>query len=298
MRHRELAEGTRVQERRPPEPAPLPLHALLAMQQTAGNQAVGRVLARMKVHPNKRAGFLTAAMAGAPAPATADELLLAMLNAYGATFPRIKSPGPWATAGAAIESLTAANKFDEQDEDAFRKAAVTKFPPDAKQVKAAKVADEEETRARLRRERGPVEAKFGDHIFKGITKSDGEPGGYHSIKGNSPTHEAFGDETDLERGVYQQSVRFKADRTNVKKTQSTFFPKAASKDDVLDGITSVFGKTGLTKGTKTMSFPETLKDIRLEQIDGTTIFPAGGGGLTGEGWMSKADREAAKKKAK
>jgi hypothetical protein len=236
-------------------------------------------------------------MAGGTPPTTADELLLAMLNAYGAGFPRIKSPAPWTSAAAAIESLIAANKFDKQDEEEFRKAALVRFPPNAQQAQAAAEADVSQTRARLRQERDPVEKKFGDHIFKGITKTDGEPGGYHSINGTSPTHEAFGAETELDRGVYQQSVRFISDPTNVKKTQSTFFPKAASKDDVLDGITSVFGKTGSAKGTMTMSFPDTLKDIKLQQIDDKTIFPAGGAGLTGEGWKSKQDREAAKKEA-
>jgi EndoU nuclease-like protein len=40
MRVGEFAEGKRGQERRPSEPAPLPLHAMLALQQSAGNQAV------------------------------------------------------------------------------------------------------------------------------------------------------------------------------------------------------------------------------------------------------------------
>jgi hypothetical protein len=227
-------------------------------------------------------------MAGANPPTTADELMLAMLRAYGATLQRLKPPPqPWTTIAEAVKSLTDSNKFEDSDEKAFRQAALARIPPTAGQAQAAAEADVNATRQRLRKERKPVEEKFGDHIFKGITKTDGEPGGYHSINGTSPTHEAFGKETPLEKGVYQQSVRFISEPTNVKKTQSTFFPKTATKDDVLDGITSVFGVTGSAKGTMTMSFPDNLKDIKLQQIDATTVFPAGGGAKTGEGWKKK-----------
>ena len=80
MHHRELAEGESVQERRPPEPAPLPLHALLELQRRAGNQAVGRVLAREKVPDQRRNGFVKAATTGKTAATSADALLLAMLQ--------------------------------------------------------------------------------------------------------------------------------------------------------------------------------------------------------------------------
>jgi len=293
MNTRRFAEGERVkEERRPPEPAPLPLHALLRMQQGAGNQAVGRILARVKVHKKTREGLEQTAMTTLPAPTTGEEVLLRMLNAYGASI-KPKARGPWQDSATAIGELKSANKFDDGDEKEFKAVANTRFPPE----QGAAVVDDA-TKNLIAKERPAVEGKFSDHIFKGITKSDGEPGGYHSINGASPTHEAFGTPTELEKGVYQRSVRFIADTTHIKKTQSTFFPDAATKDEVLDGVTSVMGVTGRKKGVMTISYPTTLKGIRLQQIDDETIFPAGGGPLTGEGWMSKGDREKAKKQQK
>jgi hypothetical protein len=47
MRVHEREDVRSGEQRRPPEPSPLPLHAVLALQRSAGNQAVGRVLARL-----------------------------------------------------------------------------------------------------------------------------------------------------------------------------------------------------------------------------------------------------------
>jgi len=299
MYHRELAEGESVQERRPPEPAPLPLHALLELQRTAGNQAVGRVLARQKVPDPRRNGFVKAATTGKTAATSADALLLAMCNAYGAT---LKPPqGAWATADAAITALRALQpvKFDAEDETAFRKAANDKFPAADGGGGTRAAANTERLKQEIREDRPDVERRFSAHIFHGIWKTNGEPGGYHAVNGNSPTHEAYGDETPVgTQGVYQRSVRAKADKTNIKETQSTFFPKAASKDQVLDGVTTVYGAHGAERGLSSMQYPDTLKGIGLQQIDGTTIFPSGGGGLVAEGWKSKEQkaREAAQEK--
>jgi len=190
-------------------------------------------------------------------------------------------------------------KFDAEDETAFRKAANDKFPAADGGGGTRAAANTERLKQEIREDRPDVERRFSAHIFHGIWKTNGEPGGYHAVNGNSPTHEAYGDETPVgTQGVYQRSVRAKADKTNIKETQSTFFPKAASKDQVLDGVTTVYGARGAERGLSSMQYPDTLKGIGLQQIDGTTIFPSGGGGLVAEGWKSKEQkaREAAQEK--
>jgi hypothetical protein len=296
MDARELAEGERVkEERRPSEPAPLPLHALLLLQQGAGNLAVGRLLARQKVNDQRRNGFLKAATTGKTGAKTAADTLKAMCNAYGATLK--PAQGPWADGDTAITALLALNpvKFDAEDEAAFRKAADDKFPTAGANAGQAAAANTQRLVQEIREDRPAVEDEFAGHIFDGVWKTDGEPGGYHSINGPSATHEAFGEATPIGNGVYQRSVRARDDHTNVKKSQSTFFPDAADKDDVLNGVTTVYGRRGRERGLTTMQYPDRLKGIRLQQIDGTTIFPAGGGPLRGEGWMSAEEKKKAKR---
>ena len=297
MNTRRFAEGERVkEERRPPEPAPLPLHALLELQRTAGNQAVGRMIARQKVPDQRRSGFLKQVTTGKTGTTTAATTLLAMLNAYGLTV-KPKALGPWVDPEVAITALKAAKKFDDDDEREFRKAADDKFPaPRAEGAEAGPDANTVRLETEIAEDRQAVEDQFSVHIFDGIWKTNGEPGGYHSVRGNSATHEAFGKETPIgAQGVYQQSVRQKDDHTNIKESQSTFFPKTASKDDVIKGVTTVFGARGRQRGLTTMQYPKDLKGIVLQQIDATTVFPAGGGGKRGEGWMSAEDKKKAKK---
>jgi len=63
---------------------------------------------------------------------------------------------------------------------------------------------------------------------------------------------------------------------------------------VLDAITSVYGRRGVEKGYTSTKYPDTLKDIELQQINGTTAFPAGGAARTGEGWVPKNPHQAQK----
>ena len=170
MHHRELTEGERVQERRPPEPAPLPLHALLALQQSAGNQAVGaRARAPEGHRPAPQRLRQVGAMAGKTGATTADALLLAMCNALRRITLK-PAPGAMADADAAITALMAVQpvKFDAEDETAFAQGRERQVP---RRPTAAQAARRRRTRSGSSRRSGrtapEVERKFSDHIFKG-----------------------------------------------------------------------------------------------------------------------------------
>src|SRR4051794_7990805 len=111
------------QERRPREPAELPLHALLALQQGAGNQAVGRVLARNRIKTPAAKAAVMGATKTRPKPTTADELLLAIYDKLGAG-----QGAPFATVDIAVTALTVLNVIDAGDAAYFREAAAKEFP--------------------------------------------------------------------------------------------------------------------------------------------------------------------------
>ena len=78
-----------------------------------------------------------------------------------------------------------------------------------------------------------------DHITNGGTNRDGQPTGYHTIKGTKPIAEGFGDKTMLDFGCYRQSVRLIGggeDKSKTKPKPSTFFPDEWSLDDIREAI--------------------------------------------------------------
>jgi EndoU nuclease-like protein len=267
MHVREFAEGNREQERRPPEPAPLPLHALLALQQSAGNQAVGRVLARQKIKPQRLKGFVTSVTKTKPVPTDEEGMLLALYKKVQA--------GAWATSDQARDALLLARKIDQEDVTAFESAAKEPFSANTGPVnkRGAEVAARIEENAK--KDLAAVERTYAKHIFDGEHDSDGLPIGYHSIAGNSKTHEAYGAKSDINSavpGVYQQSVRDKKDKKKKKGTQSTFFPDDVSRRDILLAVANVYGANA---EVRSVVYPATLKGMTFDSHEGT-VYPGGG----------------------
>jgi hypothetical protein len=263
MHVRTFAEGNREQERRPPEPAPLPLHAVLALQRAAGNQAVGRVLARQTFKDREIRSDVKGAVAAGHK--TRDAILLAIYNEMRLTLREDEKP--FSRVSVAVEKLIAGNKMDAEDAEKFAAEA-------EKQLKGggATVSPAEQLRTEIAEDRGAIMTAMGEHVLRGGWSTANRPAGFHTTQGRSRTHEAFGAVTAAANNTYQQSVREIADTRNVKPTQSTFFPDTASADDVIDAITSVYGKRGKAKGRKSVAYPEALQGIPLTQREGTA-FP-------------------------
>ncbi len=269
------------QPRRRPDPAPLPLHAVLALQRTVGNQAVGRVLARNKIKTPQAKAAVTGATKSKPPPTNATQLLLALYNKLGATH-----GAPFATVDAAVTALTTAQVIDNGDATYFQAEADKLFPADdggAGKRQAASAQLKQEIEA----ERGAIMAEMGEHVLRGAWRTDNRPAGFHTKNGGSTTHEAFGKDTKREHNTYQQSVREIGNSENVKPTQSTFFPDTASADQVIDAITSVYGASGRKKKRQTVAYPDTLAGIPLTQREGTAFPDTAAKPLGGEGYDEK-----------
>jgi hypothetical protein len=275
MNTRRFAEGERVnEERRPPEPAPLPLHALLELQRTAGNQAVGRMLSRQIVTTKDRGSLVIAQGRGKPKP-TGDAYLLKIYNELRNRL--VPMPAAFTDVDAAAAALSGGGVIDADDIAFFaektggKKSAATR----AAEARSAGLADE------VAAKRSSVE-KYRHHIFKGdfSKKNSTIPTGYHSKAGASDTHQAYGTATPVANdvtGVYQQSVR--ATKTGVRKPiQSTFFPDTATEDQIMDALASVYG---FTPQPKAATYPPSLKGLTFAK-EGDTIYPAGGGDTAAE----------------
>jgi hypothetical protein len=281
MRVQELEERRSGEERRSPDPAPLPLHALLALQRTAGNQAVGRVLARNKIKGPRAKGAVTGATKSKPAPNDATQLLLAIYNKLGADH-----DAPYATVAAAVKDLKDAGVIDDGDATYFQGEADRLFPADDGGAGKREVASAQ-LKQEIKDDRSAILTAMGEHVLRGAWRTDNRPGGFHTINGGSKTHEAFGRDTKLDQNTYQRSVREIQDPKNVKPTQSTFFPNSASADDVIDAITSVYGAGGKKKQRKTVAYPDALAGIPLTQRDGTAFPDTAPEPLAGEGYDAK-----------
>ena len=283
MRVHGLEELRSGDERRDSEPSPLPppLHAVLALQCTAGNQAVGRVLARNKIKTPQAKAAVTGATKGKPKPTTATELLMAIYNKLGAD-----RGAPFEDVDEAVAELKAAQVIDDGDVTFFQGEADKLFP--AKDGGAGKKqAAADQLKQEIAADRDATMAEMGEHVLHGAWRTDNRPSGYHTEKGGSTTHEGFGKITDLDRKTYQRSVREIQDRKNVKETQSTFFPISASADDVIDAITSVYGASARKKQRKTVAYPEALAGIPLTQREGTAFPDTASSPLKGEGYDQK-----------
>ncbi|GEM_PF-5495545 len=156
--------------------------------------------------------------------------------------------------------------FDNEDADFLESEAARRQKAAGDSKELVKL----QAKAKIDEKYDAVDAKYGHHIFQGDFKK-GKPTGFHSKADNSSTHEAYGNETPIENGTYQQSVRSKTDPTNKKTNQSTFFPDNATHQNIIRAIASVF-----ELGFKTVSYVDSSVDgIRLTKR-GDTVYPAGG----------------------
>ncbi len=188
----------RDEERRRPEPvAAMPPHALLALQRSAGNQAVGRVLARDILGKQAR-GKLTAKYRGNALPASADDMLLEIYNTLRSKCKNPRVPVAWTSVAAAAAELKKQGIMDDADETGFTEAAAVAFGGEKKLVDHGP-AMLEALKKMVAEKRPSIDAKHKHHIFQGDFKSDDptDPTGYHSKKGStaSTTHEAYGTQT-------------------------------------------------------------------------------------------------------
>lgn len=113
---------------------------------------------------------------------------------------------------------------------------------------------------------------WADHIFNGGLKNNGNPNGYHSKAGNSPTHEAFGvmNKSVGPKGVYNQQVRLKSDHSKTK--LSTFFPDGLTQDQVIATVASAHtqqNKEVVSKGSLKPGVPPQLIGSKIHFADDT-----------------------------
>jgi hypothetical protein len=168
---------------------------------------------------------------------------------------------------AALKALKDGGRLDEED--------VTALEPEARRSQQAGGDPAELVRLRIVEKiaarSNAVEAKYGQHIFQGDIAA-GTPTGFHSKADGSATHEAYGTITPVGNGTaYQQSVRTRTPPAVRKPIQSTFFPDAASHQQVIDAITSVY-----EAGLSTVGHVDpVVNGLRLSKR-GDTVFPAGG----------------------
>ena len=297
MHHRELTEGERVQERRPPEPAPLPLHALLrAAAAAAGNQAVGRVLARAE-GPRPAPQRLRQGRHGRqdPRPRPPTRCCSRCTTRSGATL-KPDARARRRDADAAITALMALRpvKFDAEDETAFRKAAQRQVPRGRRQAQAASRAASDSERLKAGDPRGPrptVERKFSAHIFHGDHgRPTASPAGYHSINGNSPTHEAYRrrDAAGRPRASTSRASAPRPTRRTSRRRSRRSSRRRRARTTSSTAITTVYGATARAQArrrcsTRTPSRGSAAADRRDHDL------PGGGGGL-----VVRAGRQRAK----
>ena len=274
MHAREL-EQQRRDEQTAAEPARLPVHALLALQRSAGNRAVAGMIARRTIKDGTIRRDVKEAIKGGHK--TKDAVLLAIYNDM--RLQMLTDEKVFAGVAAAAKKLIEAGKMDEEDATAYAAEAVNQLKRGDKPLSAA-----EQLKADVEEDRAGMSQTMFDHVLLGAwSKKEFRPTGYHSTKGGSTTHEAFGTKTAGENNTYQRSVRAIDQPANVKKTQSTFFPDSANAEDIKNAITSVYGKHGKAKGVRSVTYPESLKGIKLTQREGTA-FPDVADPLEGEGY--------------
>lgn len=187
-----------------------------------------------------------------------------LLTAYRATrgiLPKLKKDTDWETDPEAETNLATALDEAWEAREAERIAA---------ERAAAKLKAESDARKR-------VTEPLKKHVLKGDFETGKDvPTGFHSIRGESTTHEAYGTKTDIANGVYQQSVKGMKDSTWKKKPiQSTFFPDtvgdhAATADEVVVALGTAIGSSA-----KRVQYPEEWAGITLVK-KGETWYPTGG----------------------
>lgn len=190
-------------------------------------------------------------------------ILLAIYNQM--RFEVDPTPALFTSVVTARAAMITAGRLEEEDADALDTEATKMQSAGGDPVVALRTR----IAAELAAKRGAIDAKYGHHVFKGDTNATGDPTGYHSIADTSTTHVGYGAKTDLGNGVYQQSVRLIGGAS--KAIQSTFFPDAANRAQVIDAITAVYA---LNMGSVANVHPN-VNGLRLEKRGGT-VFPAGG----------------------
>jgi hypothetical protein len=250
-------------------------HALLALQRSAGNQAVSAVIARVIKPKQIRKEIKEAIAAG---NRTKDAVLLSIYNEMRFTMDPV--PGQFRQVAAATKALIEAGRMVQEDADNYAAEAELQVKGGGRPVSAA-----DRLKAEVEADRKDMDQALFDHVLKGGKSTEKRPTGYHTTQGGSTTHQAFGDKTDGEGGIYQRSVRFTEDPLNIKPTQSTFFPDTADGEAVKNAITSVYGKHGKALGVQSVRYPEALKGVKMTQRDGTA-FPFTTPPLPGEDYDS------------
>jgi Bacterial EndoU nuclease len=263
-----------VQRQSPPRSAPLTaeyvpqLHALARISTApAVRPASGETLQLRKYKDSEiRNEVKNAAKTAQP---NRVALLLAIYNEMRFTID--PTPAAFTQINPARTALIDAGRIDAEDADAFDEEATRMQTAGGDPVEATRLRITGQIAAR----HDAVENAYSQHIFQGDVK-DGVPTGYHSKADGSNTHETYGGATNVGNAsaggnqAYQQSVRLQADQTP-KPIQSTFFPDAASHDDVVNAIASVY-----EVGLKTVGYvADTVNGLKLAKR-GDTVFPAGG----------------------
>jgi hypothetical protein len=192
--------------RRPEEAVPAPLEtvptALLALQQTAGNCAVGQLLRKKFDDEADATMWLTNAVKKKPRESgETDNVYLARL------IDRQPYANPAAHKTANLATLTGLLATVEA-------AARTPTGPSRKRT---------------------VTADQLNHIANGEVRDDDTPTGLHTIKGDSRVCEWFGDAKNKPFNCYWKAVRSITSK-KAKPKGSTFYPDAWSLQDIVDAI--------------------------------------------------------------
>ena len=261
-------------------PGPLRPSTVLALQRTVGNHATLTLLG----HDRPAAGAASGASAlqrqtlsaaqikdwirwerdpGIRANSTA--LLLSIYNQMRLNLD--PTPAAFTSLAVARKALKDGGQLDQEDVTALEAEARRSQQAGGDPAELVRLRIVEKIAARS----GAVDAKYGQHIFQGDIAA-GTPTGFHSKADGSATHEAYGTITPVGNGAaYQQSVRTQTPPRVNKPIQSTFFPDAASHQQVIEAIASVY-----EAGLSTVGHVDpVVNGLRLAKR-GDTVFPAGG----------------------
>ena len=243
---------------------PLRPSTILALQRTVGNRATLALLQRQTLTAAKIKEWIR--WERDPAiRANSTALLLSIYNQMRLDLD--PTPAAFTSLVAARKALKDGGRLDDEDVAALEAEARRSQQAGGDPAELVRLRIVEKIAARS----NAVEAKYGQHIFQGDIAA-GTPTGFHSKADGSATHEAYGTVTPVGNGAaYQQSVRTRTPPVVRKPIQSTFFPDAASHQQVIGAITSVY-----EAGLSTVGHVDpVVNGLRLAKR-GDTVFPAGG----------------------
>lgn len=170
---------------------------------------------------------------------------------------------------AARLALIGAGHIDQEDIDNLEAEATRRQQAGADPAALVRMRIE----AKIAESFDAVDARYGRHIFTGDVNAHNVPTGFHSKADGSATHTAYGTASDVGNvGAYQQSVRLIGPPLGAKKPiQSTFFPDAATHQQVIRAIASVY-----EAGLSTVAHVDPIVNGMRLTTRGNTVFPAGG----------------------